>query len=514
MTPPLTLTSLESARYAIPEIALSLAALLVLAWDLFAKPRARRTGIFVIALGGLAVAAFASARELTLAPRFPLPAVLFDGQLTCDTYACAFRLFFAIVTAFVVVAAIPARTVARGPDRSALGETIALLLVVCLGMNLMAMARTLLLVYLAIEIVSVLSFILTAFRAGDGKSHEAALKYVVYGGVASGVMLYGMSWIYGLSRSLALDEISERVIAMTREQGHLPNAFVIGAACVTAGLAYKIAAAPFHMWAPDVYEGAPTLVAAFLSVGPKAAGFALLVRFFREAFGAQAATAEPRAAWGILAGSLAIATMTIGNLSALAQTNMKRLLAYSSIAHAGTMLLAFATFDDEGVAAIAFYLVAYCAMNLGAFLVVLAVGEASGGDESLGAFRGLGARAPAMAAAMAVFLISLVGLPPFAGFVGKLYVLVALLRAPGDYHQWYWFLAVAGVVNTAVSLFYYARVLRAMYLEDAPAGASARVSVRRLHASLALILAVPTVLLGVWWGPLYDFLSLRVAATP
>jgi NADH-quinone oxidoreductase subunit N len=206
--------------------------------------------------------------------------------------------------------------------------------------------------------------------------------------------------------------------------------------------------------------------------------------------------------------------MTIGNLSALGQTNMKRLLAYSSIAHAGTMLLAFAVFDDEGVAAVAFYLVAYGAMNLGAFLVVLAVSEASQGDASFDAFRGLGARAPAMAAALAIFLVSLVGLPPFAGFVGKLYVLVALLRAPGDYHGWYWFLACAGVANTALSLFYYARVLRAMYLEEAPPPASERVSVRRLHAALALILTVPTVLLGVWWGPLYDFLSQRVAATP
>jgi NADH-quinone oxidoreductase subunit N len=152
-------------------------------------------------------------------------------------------------------------------------------------------------------------------------------------------------------------------------------------------------------------------------------------------------------------------------------------------------------------------------MNLGAFLIVLAVGEASGGDETIDAFRGLGARAPALAAAMAIFLVSLVGLPPFAGFVGKLYVLVALLRAPGEYHAWYWFLACAGVANTALSLFYYARVLRAMYLEAAPAAAPPRMSVRRLHAALAMILVVPTVLLGVWWAPLYDFLSRSVAAT-
>jgi NADH-quinone oxidoreductase subunit N len=531
VTPPPSVTVVQSLRYAVPEIALSVAALLVVVWDASTRARVRRVGVFVLAFAGLAVSAFAIARGLRVAPRLPLPAVLFEGELTCDVYACAFRLLFVIVTTLVILAAVPAagRSVGAGVTRpkdtdDSLGETIALLLFACVGMSLMAMARTLLLVYLAIELVSIASILLTALPVGftalpagvtalRARGAEAPLEHALYSAVSSGVMLYGLSWIYGLSRSLAFSDVAERVVAMTKEQGHLPNAFVIGVACVTAGLAYKIAAAPFHMWAPDVFEWTSTLVAAFLAIGPTAAGFALLVRFFREALGAHGAVAEPRAAWAILAGSLALASMTLGNLSALAQTNMKRLLAYSGVAHAGTMLLAFAVFDDEGVAAVAFYLVAYCAMNLGAFLVVLAVGEASGGDESLSAFRGLGARAPVMAAAFAVFLVSLVGLPPFAGFVGNLYVLVALLRAPGEYHAWYWLLASAGVGNMALSLVYGARVLRAMYLERAPE-ASEPMSVRRLHATLALLLTVPTVVLGLWWGPFYDFLSQRVTVSP
>jgi NADH-quinone oxidoreductase subunit N len=202
-------------------------------------------------------------------------------------------------------------------------------------------------------------------------------------------------------------------------------------------------------------------------------------------------------------------------LSALGQTSLKRLLAYSSIAHAGTMLLAFAVFDDEGVTAIAFYLVAYCLMNLGAFLVVLAVCEPAGGDDSIDRVRGLGVRAPGLAAAMAVFLFSLVGLPPFAGFVGKLYVLVALLRAPADHRTWCWALAFVGVVNTVISLFYYARILRAMYLERREGDeGDDRVVVNRLHAGLVGLLVAPTVVLGLWWGPLYDFVSRSVATSP
>jgi NADH-quinone oxidoreductase subunit N len=513
---PPPLSNLASLAYAIPELTLAGAPFAVVGWDLWAPgggERTRKIGAAAITLLALVVAALGSAAGLAGFARLPMPALLFDGQIACDGYACAFRVFFALVTAFVAVAALPTREAAFGARKkgAAGGELFALLLFVCLGMNLMAMGRTLLVVYVAIEIVGIASFVLAGL--GGRKSSEAALKYALYGGVASGVMLYGMSWIYGVTRSIALPDIADQATALTHELGHLPNAIAIAVACVMAGFAYKIAAAPFHMWAPDVYEGAPTLVSAFLSVGPMAAGFAVMLRFFREGFGGWAALPESQVPWPIVIGAIAVATMTVGNLAALGQTNLKRLLAYSSIAHAGTMLLAFAVPGDEGVTAIGFYLVPYCAMNLGAFLVVLAVGDTAG-IETIDGMRGLASRAPGMAAALAVFLFSLVGLPPFAGFVGKLYVFAALLRGGSDYRSFYFALAAAGVANTVVSFFYYARLLRAMYLEPAQPSEGGPVSVGKLHAVMTMIVVAPTVFLGVWWGPLYDFLARTMTMIP
>src|SRR5262249_6615563 len=231
----------------------------------------------------------------------------------------------------------------------------------------------------------------------------------------SGIMLYGMSWIFGISQSLYLGECASKIGEMTRAQGKVPEVVFVGVVCMMAGFGYKISAAPFHMWTPDVYEGAPTAVTAFLSVGPKAAGFAVLVRFFADALGAEGTQSGVETPWPVIAGCLAMATMTVGNLSALGQDNVKRMLAYSSVAHAGYMLLGFSVFSEAGIASIVFYVVTYCFMNLGAFLLVMAVAEQSGGDETLAAFRGLGRRAPVVAAMMALFLFSLTGLPPMAG---------------------------------------------------------------------------------------------------
>ena len=258
----------------------------------------------------------------------------------------------------------------------------------------------------------------------------------------------------------------------------------------------------------------PTTVTAFFSVGPKAAGFAVLIRFFREALAAHGSVVgDVQSPWPVVGGILAMATMTVGNLSALQQSNVKRMLAYSSIAHAGYMLLAFTVFTPDGISAVVFYIFTYCLMNLGAFLVVLAVGDAAG-IETIDGMRGLASRAPGMAAALAVFLFSLVGLPPFAGFVGKLYVFAALVRGGSDYRSFYFALAAAGVANTVVSFFYYARVLRAMYLEPAQPSEGGPVSVGKLHAVMTMIVVVPTVFLGVWWGPLYDFLARTMTMIP
>jgi NADH-quinone oxidoreductase subunit N len=266
-----------------------------------------------------------------------------------------------------------------------------------------------------------------------------------------------------------------------------------------AGFGYKIASVPFHMWCPDVYQGAPTPVTAFLSVGPKAAGFALLLRFFGGSLPSELVGGP--APWPLLLAMIAAATMTLGNLAALSQTNLKRLLAYSSIAHAGYLLLGLCAGGSEGSRAILLYLVTYLFMNLGAFLVIIAVTDAGVGEE-IADWRGLGRRAPWAAVAMAIFLFSLTGLPPFAGFFGKFYVFYALLARGGSLMVT---LAVIGILNSAVSLYYYARVLKAMFFEaptvDAP------LPLARLHSTTLALLAVPTVTLFLVWSPLVRFVD-------
>ncbi|HEX9103232.1 MAG TPA: NADH-quinone oxidoreductase subunit N, partial [Polyangia bacterium] len=289
--------------------------------------------------------------------------------------------------------------------------------------------------------------------------------------------------------------------AILQAAGTTPAATTVMLAVVLclAGFGYKVASVPFHMWCPDVYEGAPTAVTAFLSVGPKAAGFALLLRFCAGVLPAELGGAP--APWPLLFGLIAAATMTLGNLGALAQTNVKRLLAYSSIAHAGYVLLALVAAGHDGARAILLYLVTYLFMSLGAFAVVVAVADGGVGDQ-LAEWRGLGRRAPWAAAAMAIFLFSLTGLPPFAGFFGKVYVFYALVARGGSFMVT---LAVVGILNSALSLYYYARVLRAMYF-DAPAD-EAPIAVAPLHASLLAVLALPTVALFLVWSPLARFVD-------
>jgi NADH-quinone oxidoreductase subunit N len=505
------LDNVQSLAYFSPELVLIGAVLLLIVWDLVASPRTKTTGLVVISLAALAYSAGTSGWLLARDAR---PENLFYGLLAFDRFSNMFRVLFAFVTGAVVIFSVPpipeGHTLpGRGvrDDRRDQGEFFTLLMVVALGMNLMAESRSLLMIYLSLELVSVISFVMAGFKINDAKSSEAALKYVIFGGVASGIMLYGMSWIFGISQSLYLGDCAARIAELTRAQGKVPEVVVVGVICMLAGFGYKISAAPFHMWTPDVYEGAPTPVTAFLSVGPKAAGFAVLVRFFADALGSltpqlTASGAVIETPWPVIAGCLAMATMTMGNLSALGQDNVKRMLAYSSIAHAGYMLLGFSVFSDAGIASIVFYVVTYCFMNLGAFLLVMAVAEKSGGDETIAAFRGLGRRAPVVALMMSLFLFSLTGLPPFAGFIGKFYLFAAVVKAGGP---WNWTVAVVGVVNSVISLFYYARVVRAMFLEEGDRGGPTLV--RPLFGATSVALAVPTLVLGIYWAPVYDFVA-------
>jgi NADH-quinone oxidoreductase subunit N len=497
------LGNIESLRYFQPETVLTVAVLALLVEDLVLRRSSRRAGL----LAGSALVWLAlTAAALASTPVGPIP--LFGGLLAHDPMRVFFGWIFLAATALTVII-VPQ----SGQISSArMGEFFALLLALCLGMFLMASAADLLMAYLSLETVSLISYILTGFRRADRRANEAALKYVIYGGVASGVMLYGISLLYGLFGTTRLigeggigaqlADVSSRIF-MAHAFGGQPAAqlaLVVAIVFVLAGVGYKIASVPFHMWCPDVYEGAPTPFTAFLSVGPKAAGFALAIRFFFAAFeqrmpGGAFATAGDLP-WPAIVGIISAITMTLGNFTALVQTNLKRMFAYSSIAHAGYLLMGLAAASAAGVQSILVYLAIYVVMNVGAFLVVIAVSRVTGG-ESISDFRGLGQRAPIAAITLAIFLFSLTGIPPFAGFIGKYLLFAALLSGGG---VWAVVLAVIGVLNSAVSLFYYAKVIKAMYFDEVED--QARLPVPRLYNGLLSGLAVLVFVMGLFWSPL------------
>jgi NADH-quinone oxidoreductase subunit N len=308
-------------------------------------------------------------------------------------------------------------------------------------------------------------------------------------------MLYGISLLYGLTGTLNIYEISKILAAGSP----LPLTLFVAVLLITAGFGYKIASVPFHFWAPDVYEGAPTPITAFFSVGPKAAGFAMLLRFFNSGLATPASPdgtewyAVANLNWPQLLSVIAAATMTLGNLVAIVQNNVKRLLAYSSIAHAGYTLMGAVLLTKEGVFATMFYLVVYYLMNLGAFLVVI-VFQQLVGSERIQDYRGLGFRAPAVAVAMTIFLFSLTGIPLTAGFIGKFYLFAALIKGGSQY---YWLVIVAGL-NSVVSLYYYARIIKAMWLEKSEEELP-ELPVSMAAVVLVFVLAAPTIIFGLYW---------------
>jgi NADH-quinone oxidoreductase subunit N len=473
-----------------PELALTATVLLVLIADLLIGDRpARRASLATVAFAGLAAAAAAFALLPDGGPS------AFDGMVSGDGLGRFFRGLF-LVAAFFGVAfgalsdEIPARR---------FGEYTILLLSTTLGMCFLVSAQNLLMILLALELTSLPSYILAGFRRGDRRSSEAALKYVLYGAAASGLMLYGFSLLYGMAGTLDLAKVGPALNASAAGGSVAIRAGIAVAALLSlVGFGYKIAAVPFHQWAPDVYEGAPTPVTAFLSVGPKAAGVAALIRFVVVGFGASVATPPAGGLpWPMLLGILAMATMTLGNLAAIPQDNVKRLLAYSSIAHAGYLLMGVAVGTPEAIQAIALYMPIYLLMNLGAFLAVLAV-RAKTGSETIAAYRGLGTRSPFLAVCLAIFLFSLTGVPPFAGFIGKFYLFAAVLKAGTPF---FYIVALVGVLNSVVSLFYYARLVKALFLEASPTGAPV-VAVPFATTFLLAVLAIPTLLMGIWWSPL------------
>jgi NADH-quinone oxidoreductase subunit N len=485
-----------------PELVLTFGTLLLFLADVvWRKSAARRTVLTVATLGVLAATAALLAAQPAEGQR------LFNGMLATDGFASFFKWLFLAAGGLTVAIA------AAGKEfpRERIGQFYALLMAIVLGLFLMSSATDLLMMYMAIELVSMVSYVLAGFRKGDRRAAEASLKYVIYGGVASGVMLFGMSYLYGLTRTTDIMRIAVQVQNLAA--GDLAPAYkltlVVAIVFVTAGIGYKVAAVPWHMWCPDVYEGAPTVFTAFLSVGPKAAGFALAVRFFYTAFALPSGvpgfgTAVAGIPWTAVVGVLAAVTMTLGNLTALSQTNVKRLLAYSSIAHAGYTMMGLSALSDMGKQSVMLYMLIYLVMNVGAFVVVILVAEATG-SESILDYRGMSKRHPLAALALAIFLFSLTGLPPFAGFAGKWYLFYAVFeRIPGPGGGWYAVLALIAALNTAVALFYYVRIIRAMYI-DQPHAEPAPIRAPMFYNVLLAAASVAVLLFGVWWGPMVDW---------
>src|SRR3989338_434101 len=427
-------TLVESLRLWLPEVILGLGAMGVVLCGALTHRRAAAAMLTAVVL-------FASAVLLVNAQATP-PAEGFFGMIRLDPLAHVFRWLAWGVVALVVLMAWCASDVSP----KWFGEYLGLLMVVGVGLMLMAEAQHLLMAYLAIELVSLTSYLLVALTR-DARSSEAGLKYLLFGALSSGIMLFGMSLLFGVTGELAFPAIREALERLPSSQMRL-CATAVG--LVSVGLAFKISMVPFHLWTPDVYEGAPVPVTAMLSVGPKAAGFALWIRVIQMV--------EP--GWGAIAPAvwwLTVVTMTVGNLAALSQTNVKRLLAYSTIGQVGYLLIGLSVRTAAGIEAILVYLAAYLFMNLGAFACVVAVVTDSG-SESVDAFRGLARRAPVLALCCAVFLLSLAGLPPLFGFIGKFLLFGAAIQS-----QAVW-LAVAGVVNSAIALYYYVNIIRQMYL--------------------------------------------------
>lgn len=383
----------------------------------------------------------------------------FWGLMTHDAFSAYFKVAVALATLLVMaMSAGYRRDVAHRP------EMFALLGFATLAIFFMASASELVMIFLAIEFLSIVSYVLAGYLKDEPRSAEAGLKYFLFGCVCSAVMLYGMSLLYGMTGTTILRDIGVALgtVASVQQQ----QIALIAAVLVMAGLGFKVSMVPFQQWVPDVYEGAPTPITAFLSVASKAAGFALIVRIFITAFGAPLLASH----WSGVVGVLALITMTWGNTAAIWQTNIKRMLAYSGIAQAGYILVGLVAAGVSNGASVRYavpgillYIIAYIFMNLGAFAVVIAVSNKTGSDE-IADYAGMGQRAPLLAAAMTFFLLSLIGIPPTAGFLAKLYLFLAAIQFSTPLLL---ALAIGMIVNSVISAFYYLNVVRQMYFGEA-----------------------------------------------
>jgi NADH-quinone oxidoreductase subunit N len=462
--------------YILPEIVITGGALLVLIADVLLPRGSKALGWITMLVIGATLA--------SLAPFTSTHVEVSHGLLAVDRFALFFKIIFLIAAGITTLISMKYIEI----EKMGAGEYYFLILCSTLGMMVMAGGIDLISIFIGLETMAVSFYILAGFIKPNPRSNEAAVKYFLLGAFSLGILLYGMSIMYGLSGTTSLRAMATAFVGQERD----PR-LVLAVILVVAGIGFKIAAVPFHMWAPDVYEGAPTPVTAFLSVGSKAASFAMLLRIFLE--GMPSLSAD----WRILFEVLAIVTMTVGNLAALTQSNLKRMLAYSSIAHAGYLLIGVVAAGagyTRGVTATLVYLFIYAFMQMGAFGIIILMRRQDVIGDELKDLTGLYLRRPVAAFAMLLFMLSLGGIPPTAGFMGKFWLFSSAIEA-----GFVW-LAVIGVLNSAISLYYYIRVVVFMYLKTDPTGSQ---PVFSPPLALAVgVAVVATIVLGVYPRLLFD----------
>lgn len=478
----------ESIQLMQPEVALLITFVLALVFDIIFK-KTRSIAGYVTILGFIVTGFLLCTADSANAGGF-------TQMVAIDPFSNFFKLIILLASLIVVIMSLFSKELYT--ESRTLGEYYSLIAGMTLAMFLLSSSNNLIMMYLSIEMMSLSSYVLAGYTKEIKRASEASLKYVIYGAISSGIMIYGISLFFGLTGTLNLYEINS----------FLANAdinlwaLLVPTLMIIAGIGYKISIVPFHFWTPDVYEGAPVTITALLSVASKAAGFAMLIRFIKVGFVDSMFGGDFWAVlhldWQHIIALLSVLTMTLGNLVALWQTNVKRLLAYSSIAHAGYMLMGLTVMNDAGVAAVLIYFFVYLFMNLGAFFFVLLIANKTG-SENIEDYQGLGYKAPAISVCMVIFLVSLTGLPPTAGFIGKLYIFTALLQNP----DFIW-LAVVGVINSVISLVFYVKVFRNMYLRKVDeAKETFKFSIPSIVLMLAL--AIPTLLFGIYFSPIVNW---------
>ncbi|NWF88456.1 MAG: NADH-quinone oxidoreductase subunit N [Ignavibacteriaceae bacterium] len=492
----------DSIQFLKPEITVSLFLVILVTVDLILGKKNKQI-LPYISLAGLLITGFFVIQQFETSAFASVQNNIGNfGLIAVDSFGNYFKLIIILSSIFIILFSISSIEIKQAFDRH--GEYYSLIFGMILGMMLMVSSVDLILIYLSIELVSLSSYVLAGFTKHSLRNSEASLKYIIYGSAASGIMLFGISILYGIMGTTNIYAIN----TVLQNGAFQPLALIISCILIFTGFGFKISAAPFHFWTPDVYEGAPIAITAYLSIASKAAGFALLIRFIKITF-IQAIGSDGYwqllevIDWKSFLIIISIGTMTLGNFAALWQDNLKRMLAYSSIAHAGYMILGLAVFSDQGIMAILIYFMVYLFMNLGAFFVVMLIANRIGSEE-IDDYDGLGYKTPLLAVSLGVFLVSLTGLPPTAGFIGKLYLFIALVDAKMIV------VAIIALLNTVVSLYYYVRVLKHMFLAK-PKSEEGKIAIGYADTVVLMALLIPVFVFGLYFTPIVNLAKNSIA---